>query len=132
MMKNENNYNQGMIDAAHLISNIYKMDENTRKILFGDKNLLTLFTNPQDILRYQAIYDNRAEIIRNHVDVGDILRCDEIDYVVTYVHPHNNFDLVAINSNAKGRVIQDTNFDLFCGIKTGEKTCMINLLGRNF
>lgn len=114
-------FEEGAKQAFQAIVDIYKMDEKTRRILFGNKGIMILVTeNPLKILN---IINHADEIIANHVEVGDIVAKDANESfrdVVTFVYENGNFDAISISDKRYGQVAKGLNMHDNHYHKTGE------------
>ena len=114
-------FEEGAKQAFQAIVNIYKMDESTRHILFGNQGIMALVKeNPLKILN---IINHADEIISNHVEVGDIIAKDADESfrdVVTFVYENGNFDVISISDKRYGQVAKGLNMHDNHYHKTGE------------
>ena len=114
-------FTNGAEAAFKAIVNIYKMDDKTRRILFGRKGIMTLVEeSPEEIFKILA---NADEIIANYVETGDVIAKDADETfrdVVTYVYEDGTFDVISISDKRYGRVAKCLNMKDGHYHKTGE------------
>lgn len=120
-------YEDGMIEAAQIINKIYSLSDKERNILFGNRGFSAILASSKDILSYKDIMERKDELIHKYVEVGDVLKRDVIEYVVTYVSPNNKFDVITMNGPLKGRTMKDLDFDAFGAERTEDKLYKIDL-----
>lgn len=120
-------YEDGMIEAAQIINKIYSLSDKERDILFGNKGFSALLASSQNILSYKDIMERKDELIHKYVEVGDVLRRDGVEYVVSYVSPNNKFDIITVNGPLKGSTMKDLDFDVFGAERTEDKLYKIDL-----
>ena len=130
-VREEAAFSDGAEQAFKAIVAIYKMDEKTRRILFGRKGIMTLVEEkPEDIFR---ILNNADEILANYVEVGDVVAKDADDSfrdVVTFVYENGTFDAIGISEKRYGQVAKGLNMHDNHYHKTGEHMDVYNFKKR--
>lgn len=127
-MKTNNEFEEGMIAGIRTLHMFCNMNYDDRTILFGDVRPIDIINNPDSIISYWKRIQQKDEILASHVEVGDMLRRDGVDYVVTYKYPDSDsFDAIILKGPLRGNVIKNTSFDIFGGYKLDEKLDTINL-----
>ena len=131
-VREEAAFSDGAEQAFKAIVSIYKMDDKTRRILFGRKGIMMLVEEkPEEIFR---ILNNADEIIANYVEVGDVIAKDADDTyrdVVTYVYDDGTFDVIGISDKRYGRVAKCLNMRDGHYHKTGEHMDVYNFKQRS-
>ena len=120
-------FEDGMVEAVRIIKEIYYMKSDERRILFGEDHPLFVFLRePRNIINYKDILARKDEILRTHVEVGDVFRRGDTEYAVTFVYTEGTFDLITLNTPLKGSVLSHVHFDSFGGQKLEDKVQQLN------
>lgn len=119
--REQTRFEEGAKQAFQAVVDIYKMDDKTRHILFGNKGIMILLN--EDPLKILDILKHADEILANHVEVGDVIAKDDDETfrdVVTFVYETGNFDAIGISDKRHGRVTKCMNMHDNHYHKTGE------------
>lgn len=121
-VREEAAYKDGTKDMLRAMREIYRMDTETRTILFGRKGTLDLFYDmePEKIL---DTLNHKDEIIANHVVPGDVVaKIEDPSFrdIVTFVYDNGAFDTISISSARYGRVSKGVTMKDAKFRKTGE------------
>lgn len=130
-VREEAAFSDGAEQAFKAIVAIYRMDDKTRRILFGHKGIMALVEEkPEDIFK---ILNNADEILANYVEVGDVVAKDADDSfrdVVTFVYENGTFDAISISEKRYGQVAKCLNMHDNHYHKTGEHIDVYNFKKR--